>query len=171
MGQPHLAGLGLRVSTLKHAHHRVEPDTPGKDSHSHRMAGAFEVMLATRDRFALFREYRSGDDEPDLAALIARMAPADLYLAEGFKSAAIAKIEVHRPSLGKPPIWPNLLGIIAVASDAALDCPLPVLDLAAPSAIAAFIAARLRAGELWLPDGRPAVLETLAEPRHNHDGS
>jgi molybdopterin-guanine dinucleotide biosynthesis protein B len=165
---PHLAATGLVVSTLKHAHHSVEPDTPGKDSHRHRMAGAAEVMLATRERYALFREHRSGEDEPDLATLIARMAPADLYLAEGFKSAAVAKIEVHRPALGKRPLWPDLPGIIAVAADATIDCARPLLDLADPAAIAGFIAARLDAGDLRLPKNGTAVLETRPEPGHNH---
>lgn len=130
---------GLIVSTLKHAHHKVDPDQQGKDSHRHRLAGATETMLATSERFVLFREHRS-DDEPDLAMLLARMAPADLYLAEGFKSAPVRKLEVHRPSLGKPPLWPDYPGIVAVASDTALpDCPLKVLDLHAPAAIATFI--------------------------------
>lgn len=139
---PVLTARGLIVSTLKHAHHKVDPDQPGKDSHRHRLAGATETMLATCDRFVLFREHRS-EDEPDLAMLLARMAPADLYLAEGFKAAPVQKLEIYRPSLGKPPLWPDFAGIVAVASDAALaDCPHPVLDLADPIAIAAFILAR-----------------------------
>jgi molybdopterin-guanine dinucleotide biosynthesis protein B len=140
---PLLTAQGLIVSTLKHAHHKVDPDQQGKDSHRHRIAGATETLLATRDRFVLFREHRSAD-EPDLAMLLARMASADLYLAEGFKSAPVRKLEIHRPALGKPPLWPDFPGIIAVASDAPLpDCPLPVLDLAAPAAIAAFIVTHL----------------------------
>lgn len=125
-------------------------------------------MLATRERYALFREHRTGEDEPDLPTLIARMAPADLYLAEGFKSASVAKIEVHRPSLGKRPLWPDLPGIVAVAADAPIDCALPSLDLADPAAIARFIAARLDAGDLRLPKKIPAALETRPDPGHNH---
>ncbi len=140
---PLLTARGLIVSTLKHAHHAVDPDQPGKDSYRHRIAGATETMLATRERFVLFREHRSAD-EPDLALLLSRMAPADLYLAEGFKSAPVAKLEIHRPSLGKPPLWPDWPGIIAVVTDAALPaCPLPTLDLADPDAVARFIATRL----------------------------
>ena len=136
---PLLTARGLRVSTAKHAHHSVDPDQPGKDSHRHRQAGAAEVMLATRERFVLFHEHR-GEAEPDLAALVARMAPADLILAEGFKSAMVAKLEIHRPSLGKPPLWPDDPQIIAVAADAALPrCSMPVLALGAPAVIAAFI--------------------------------
>ena len=137
---PILTGWGMVVSTLKHAHHAVDPDQPGKDSHRHRQAGAHETMLATKARFVLFAEHRSAD-EPDLAALLARMAPADLFLAEGFKSAPVAKIEIHRPALGKPPLWPDLPEIIAVASDQPLPtCPKPVLNLADPAVIARFIA-------------------------------
>lgn len=133
---------GWRVSTVKHAHHSVDPDQPGKDSYRHRLAGATEVMLATRDRFVLFREHR-GAGEPDLAALIARMAPVDLILAEGFKNAVVPKLEVHRPALGKAPLWPDHKDVIAVASDTVLpDCPLPVLDLDDPAAIAHFIMER-----------------------------
>ena len=140
---PLLTAGGLRVSTLKHAHHKVDPDQPGKDSHRHRVAGARETMLATSERFVLFREHRS-EDEPDLAMLLARMAPVDLYLAEGFKSAPVRKIEVHRPGLGKPPLWPDWPGVIAVAADAAVGpCPLPVLDLGDAGAIARFIVTSL----------------------------
>lgn len=139
---PLLTGAGLKVSTLKHAHHKVDPDQPGKDSHRHRTAGAHETMLATGERFILFHDHRAAA-EPDLAALLTRMAPADLYLAEGFKSAPVAKLEVHRPSLGKPPLWPDWPDIVAVASDAPLPgCNLPVLDLADTSAIVAFICSR-----------------------------
>ncbi len=137
---PILTGWGMIVSTLKHAHHAVDPDQPGKDSHRHRQAGAQETMLATTARFVLFAEHRGGD-EPDLAALLSRMAPADLYLAEGFKSAPVAKIEIHRPALGKKLLWPDWPGIIAVASDQPLpDQPIPQLDLSDPMAIARFIA-------------------------------
>jgi molybdopterin-guanine dinucleotide biosynthesis protein B len=137
---PILTGWGMSVSTLKHAHHAVDPDQPGKDSHRHRQAGARETMLATTARFVLFAEHR-GENEPDLAALLTRMAPADLYLAEGFKSAPVAKIEIHRPALGKKLLWPDLPGIIAIASDHPLpDGPIPQLDLSDPMAIARFIA-------------------------------
>ena len=136
---PLLTARGLRVSTAKHAHHSVDPDQPGKDSHRHRQAGAAEVMLATRERFVLFHEHR-GEAEPDLAALIARMAPVDLILAEGFKSAMVPKLEIHRTTLGKPPLWPDDPQIIGVAADAALPgCSVPVLDLDAPAMIGRFI--------------------------------
>ncbi len=139
---PLLGGAGLRVSTLKHAHHKVDPDQPGKDSFRHREAGAHETMLATAERFVLFHDHGAAA-EPDLAALLARMAPADLYLAEGFKAAAVEKIEVHRPELGKAPLWPEQDDVIAVACDVPLPgCDRPVLPLGDPPAVARFLLRR-----------------------------
>jgi molybdopterin-guanine dinucleotide biosynthesis protein B len=132
----------LRISTIKHAHHAVEVDRPGKDSFRHREAGAEETILANAARFALFREHRDGQ-EPDLAALVARLAPVDLVLVEGFKTYAFPKIEVFRPGLGKPALWPAQ-AMIGVAADAAVPgCDVPVLDLNAPEDVACFIVARL----------------------------
>ena len=136
---PALIARGLTVSTLKHAHHDVEPDHPGKDSYRHRLAGAQEVLLATNNRFALFCESK-GNDALDLLTLTARMAPADLYLAEGFKSAPVAKLEVYRASLGNPPLWRELSDVIAVAGDIEeRTCPLPFLPLSDIGAISNFI--------------------------------
>jgi molybdopterin-guanine dinucleotide biosynthesis protein B len=139
---PCLRARGLRVSTIKHAHHAVEMDRPGKDSYQHRHAGAEETILANAARFALFSEHREAP-EPDLTALVARLAPVDLVLVEGFKSYAFPKIEVFRPSLGKKRLAPEA-HIIAVASDAALPGgTLPVLDLNAPESVTYFIVSRL----------------------------
>ncbi|HQT66522.1 MAG TPA: molybdopterin-guanine dinucleotide biosynthesis protein B [Acetobacteraceae bacterium] len=136
---PLLRGSGVRVSTIKHAHHRVDPDQVGKDSFRHRVAGAEEVVLANAARFVIFHENRGGA-EPDLAALLARMAKVDLVLVEGFKGEALPKIEIFRPAVGKPPIWPGMADIIAVASDGMVaDCHLPVLDLNDPASICGFI--------------------------------
>ena len=82
---PKLTQLGLTVSTIKHAHHRFDIDTPGKDSYEHRRAGATEVMVTSVDRWALMHENR-GEGEPDVDTLISRMSPVDLLLIEGFKS-------------------------------------------------------------------------------------
>ena len=115
---PALAARGLTVSTLKHTHHSVDLDQPGKDSHRHRQAGAVEVMLVSTARFALLRE----TPQPlDLDALVARMAPVDLILVEGFKLEEMPKIEVYRAALGKPRLWPDMAGIVAMATDGIFD--------------------------------------------------
>ena len=95
-----IAGRGLSVSTIKHAHHAVDVDTPGTDSHRHRVAGAQQVMLASAGRWALMTELR-GAPEPPLEALLARMAPVDLVLVEGFKRAGHPKVEAHRRETGQ----------------------------------------------------------------------
>lgn len=113
-----LCRRGVRVSTIKHAHHKVEIDTPGKDSYEHRAAGAYEVMLITGKRFALMHDFPNPEEETPLYDLVAKMAPVDLLLIEGFKSYAHPKLEVHRPSVGKPLMAPNDPYIIGVACDA-----------------------------------------------------
>ena len=130
---------GLLVSSIKHAHHELPLDKPGKDSFRHAEAGAQEVILATNGGFALF----SAKPAPALPDLLERLLPVDLVLVEGFKNYAVPKLEVHRPSLGKPPLWTEM-DVLAVASDEPLqDCPVPVLPLADSIAIADFLAARL----------------------------
>lgn len=126
---PNLTARGLRVSTIKHAHHRFDVDKPGKDSYEHRAAGATEVMIGSANRWALMHELR-GEAEPRLEDLIARMTPVDLLLVEGFKTEAHTKVEVFRAEVGKPMLWKDDPNIVAVASDA--DVPglsLPRLDL------------------------------------------
>jgi molybdopterin-guanine dinucleotide biosynthesis protein B len=131
---PPLRARGLRVSTIKHAHHGFDIDRPGKDSYRHRVAGAHEVLVASASRWALLREVDG--KEPTLDELVARLSPVDLVLVEGFKSSAIAKLEVHRPGIGKAPIWPGRPDIIAVAADTALPhCDRAVLPLDAPARI------------------------------------
>ena len=132
---PLLIARGLSVSTVKHAHHGFDLDQPGKDSYQHREAGAREVLIASGRRWALMHEL--DQSEPPLADLLARMAPVDLVLVEGFKSNPHPKIEVFRPSLGQAPFWPERTDVVAVATDdATTDCPLPLLDLGQPAAIA-----------------------------------
>lgn len=139
---PALIARGRTVSTIKHAHHAFDVDQPGKDSYEHRAAGATEVMIGSSARFALMHELRDAP-EPSLADLLARMAPVDLILVEGFKRDRHAKLEVYRTSVGKSPLWPIDTAIVAVASDAALpDCPRPVLDLNDVVAIADLVEAR-----------------------------
>jgi len=146
---PILAARGLRLSTIKHAHEGFELDREGKDSWRHRQAGAREVLVASRQRWALMHEMAERE-EPDLPSLLARLAPVDLVLVEGFKSGPCPKLEVHRPALGQPPLWPSQPDILAVASDAALpDCPYPVLALGAPEAVADWVLAVVMAGAGW----------------------
>ena len=138
---PELIGRGISVSTIKHAHHEFDIDKPGKDSWLHRQAGAQEVMVASARRFALMHELRDAP-EPSLEELVARMTPVDLLLVEGFKTHAHPKLEVHRPSVGKPFLYPDDPHIVAIASDEALVVPLPVLDLADVKGIADLITRR-----------------------------
>jgi molybdopterin-guanine dinucleotide biosynthesis protein B len=126
---------GLAVSTIKHAHHDLPLDQPGKDSFLHAQAGAAEVILASGSGYALFAH----GARPGLAGLLERLTPVDLVLVEGFKGDDIPKLEVFRPALGQAALWPNMR-VLAVASDAALaDCPVPVLGLGEVDAIADFL--------------------------------
>ena len=132
------ATRGLRVSLVKHAHHGFDIDRPGKDSWRHREAGAMEVAVLSDQRWVLMHEARE-EAPPQLADLLSRLSPCDLVLLESFKSADCDKIEVHRPTLGKPPIWPEVSRVVAVASDEVLDCVLPQLNLNDHDAVAAFV--------------------------------
>jgi molybdopterin-guanine dinucleotide biosynthesis protein B len=110
---PVLLGRGLRVSTVKHAHHAFDLDTPGKDSWRHREAGAVEVMIASATRWALMHEV-GNDAEPELEDLITRMSEVDLILVEGFKRHPHPKLEIVRPSLGKPRLYREDPAIVAL---------------------------------------------------------
>jgi molybdopterin-guanine dinucleotide biosynthesis adapter protein len=142
---PELVARGLKVSTIKHAHHEFDIDRPGKDSWRHRQAGAGEVMVASSRRWALMHELR-GDAEPTIEELAARMSPADLLLVEGWKRHAHPKLEVHRPSLGKKLLYPDDPHIVAIAADEPLAAPIPLLPLDDPPAVARFIADHLGFG-------------------------
>src|SRR5436190_12942179 len=98
---PRIVAQGLKVSTIKHAHHGFDLDQPGKDSHTHRMAGASEVIVSSTRRWAIVHELR-GEEELNLAELLARISPVDLVVVEGYKRAHHPKLEVHRAALGKP---------------------------------------------------------------------
>jgi len=126
---PVLVGRGLKVSTVKHAHHAFDIDRPGKDSWQHREAGASEVVVASSRRWALVHELRD-EPEPPLEALLAKLSPADLVIIEGFKRHAHPKLEIYRASVGKPLIYPQDDCVVAIASDAPLpQAQLPVLML------------------------------------------
>ena len=133
-----ISGRGISVSTVKHAHHTFDVDHEGKDSYRHRQAGATEVLLASRNRFALMHELR-GEGEPVLNDLLPRLAPVDLVLIEGYKRDAHPKVEAHRAQTSKPLIAPGDPTVRAVASDVPLDLDRPVFDLNDTQAIADFI--------------------------------
>jgi molybdopterin-guanine dinucleotide biosynthesis adapter protein len=132
-----IVARGFTVSTVKHVHHDVDLDHPGKDTFRHRAAGASEVVLASAHRFAILHEHRG--QEPPLADVLARMALVDLVLVEGYKRDNHAKIEVYRDGEGRALIQPDDPLVRAVATDAHLDLPVPVLDLNNATAIATFI--------------------------------
>lgn len=130
-----LVARGVTVSTLKHAHHKFDVDKPGKDSFRHREAGARETLVSSGTRWALMHEL-GGRPEPSLGELLAHLGPVDLVIVEGFKTNPHPKIEVFRPSLGDPPIWPDRPDIVAVASDEPLPgCNRPQLPLNDPEAV------------------------------------
>jgi len=132
-----ITGRGFSVSTVKHVHHAVDLDQPGKDTFRHRAAGAREVVLASADRFALMVEHRG--PEPELPAILSRLAPVDLVLVEGYKRDAHPKVEVWREATGQRLIQPDDPLVRAVATDAALQLAVPVLDLNDTGVIADFI--------------------------------
>ena len=126
---PRLIGRGLQVSTVKHAHHSFDMDLPGKDSHTHRLAGAAEVLVSSAHRWALLHELR-GAAEPSLPLLLGKLSPVDLVLVEGFKHGSHPKLEVYRAENGKPLLAPEDVHIAAVAADTPLpDVKVPVLAL------------------------------------------
>src|SRR6266850_2607845 len=154
---PDLVARGLRVSTIKHAHHEFDIDRPGKDSWRHREAGAYEVMVASARRWAIMHELR-GAPEPTLDELVARMSPVDLLLVEGWKHHPHPKLEVHRPSLGKPLLYPDDPHVVAIASIEARIVPV-VEEESMPLAAAAgrILARELVAGMDVPPHANSAV--------------
>jgi molybdopterin-guanine dinucleotide biosynthesis protein MobB len=136
---PALIKRGFKVSTIKHAHHKFDIDTPGKDSYRHREAGAEEVLISSSSRWALMHE-NHGSGEARLEYLIAKMTPVDILLVEGFKSEDFPKIEVWRRESGTEPRVTSDSNIIALATpDLSYSAPVPVLDLNDENAIAEFI--------------------------------
>ena len=136
---PELIGRGVRVSTMKHGHHDLDIDQPGKDSHRHREAGATEVLVTSARRWALMHELR-GAPEATIEDLIGHMTPVDLLLIEGFKTHPHDKLEIHRPKEGKPLICRDDPTVVAVASDVPLpEVRVPVVDLNDVPSIADFI--------------------------------
>ncbi len=137
-----ICGRGFSVSTVKHAHHVFDVDQPGKDSYRHRTAGATEVLLASRKRFALMHELRD-EEEPQLEHLLAKLAPVDLVLIEGYKRDTHPKVEAFRAETKNPLIATDDPTIKAVASDTQITLDRPVFDLNDTRAIADFILAEV----------------------------
>lgn len=135
---PELDQLGWRVNVIKHSHHDLELELPHKDSARFRAAGAAEVMVVSPFRYAIVHELR-GAAEPTLAEQIARLAPADLTLLEGFKTEKIPKIEIWREANGKPLLYPNDPRIVAIATDSMVQQSIPRLNLNNVPALARFI--------------------------------
>ena len=137
-----LSARGLVVSLVKHAHHSFDIDHAGKDSWRHRQAGCREVMVSSDQRWSLTRELR-GAPEAGLDELLAHLGPCDLVLVEGFKRAAIPKIEVWRSVVAEPLLHPYDPRIVALATDTPVDTALPRLDINDPAAVADFIVEHL----------------------------
>lgn len=132
---------GQRVSVVKHAHHDFDIDHPGKDSHRHREAGAFEVVIASDRRLAKIREFELRQD-PSVHQLVAELYECDWVLVEGFKRADVLKIEVWRHETAKPAQYPHDPFVVAIATDSPDGLPeptgLPLLDLNDADAVTRF---------------------------------
>lgn len=150
---PVLRERGIRVATIKHAHHKFDVDQPGKDSYEHRKAGACEVIVSSARRWAQMHEV--GDEgEPTLSELLAKVSSCELILVEGFKTGRHPKLEVFREAAGNTPLHPDDRRIVAVASDRSFpEAAIPVADLNDIPALADLI--------LALAEPLPAVLEAL----------
>lgn len=135
---PRFTARGMTVSVIKHAHHGFDLDRPGKDSYRHREAGAQQVLMISSQRWVLMHELRD-EDEPSLQRQLDMLGPCDIVLIEGFKAAAVPKVEVFRAVNGKPQLWPENAHVVAVASDDPIVCELPCLPLCDPDRIANFI--------------------------------
>lgn len=141
---PLLNAAGVRVTVVKHAHHRFDVDYPGKDSYLIREAGAVQTLVASDKRIALITERDRLTEKPDEVELDEVLSyidasAADLVLVEGFKHAHIPKIEVYREARGLTLLSPQLDGVIAVVSDVPLDIPVPVIDIDNLGQLADFI--------------------------------
>lgn len=140
-----LALSGKSINVVKHSHHDVTIEPAHKDSARLRQAGAGQVLLASPFRYAIVQELRA-TPEPSLSDLLVKLDPADLTLVEGYKWSKLSKLEVYRPSLGKPAIYSNDEHIVAVASDLGrpADCPAEIrwLNLNCPEEVL-----------FWIQDG------------------
>jgi molybdopterin-guanine dinucleotide biosynthesis protein B len=140
----HLTAQGLRVSTVKHAHHSFDIDHEGRDSFRHRKAGASEVAVISRERTAIIHELR-GEAEPTLEEILATLKPCDLVIVEGYKRDAHDKIEVRNLALNHPELAGNDPTVIAIAATGAVaKAPVPVFDRDDVASLATFIVSHLK---------------------------
>ena len=129
----------MRVSTLKHAHHNFDIDHPGRDSHRHRAAGAAEVAVVSKNRWAVIHELY-GEDEPTMEQMLARLSPSDIVIVEGYRSGPQPKIEVRDVGLDHPKIADSDNSVVAIAANGAVEgTSLPVFDRDDIDGIADFI--------------------------------
>jgi len=135
---PLLRADGLRVSVIKHAHHKFDVDRPGKDSWRHREAGAEEVLVSSSNRWALMHELRT-EPEPRLPQLLRKLSPVDLVVIEGYKTEPHRKIEVFRAANDKPFLFPTDPDIVGIAADVAVDTTLPTAHLDDTPAVSAMM--------------------------------
>jgi molybdopterin-guanine dinucleotide biosynthesis adapter protein len=134
-----LTARGHRVSTIKHAHHSFDIDQEGRDSFRHRKAGAAEVAVVSRHRWAIMHELRD-DAEPSLEDILAKLAPCDLVIVEGYKRDTHDKIEVRNLELNHPQLAGDDPTIVAIAANGAMhDPPVPAFDRDDVNALVGFI--------------------------------
>nr|WP_075217519.1 molybdopterin-guanine dinucleotide biosynthesis protein B [Mongoliimonas terrestris] len=138
-----LTARGHTVATVKHAHHAFDIDQPGTDSFRHREAGATQTALVSARRVAIMQELAAPEDEPSLEAVLARLDPADIVLVEGWKTAAIPKVEVRRTAAARhDPLHPADPHVIAIAADHTVRASIPVFNLNEVEALASFLVTR-----------------------------
>lgn len=139
-----LTRRGHRISTVKHAHHSFDIDHEGRDSFRHRKAGAAEVAVVSRHRWAIIHESRE-ETEPTLEEILAKLAPCDLVIVEGYKRDTHDKIEVRNLSLSHPNLAGDDPTVVAIAANGAIpDAPVPVFDRDDVTALAGFIVTHMR---------------------------
>jgi molybdopterin-guanine dinucleotide biosynthesis adapter protein len=162
---PRLIAGGYTVSTVKHAHHKFDVDTSGKDSYVHRMAGATEVLIGSGLRWALMHELRD-EPEPSIYDLLPKMSPVDLVLVEGFKAAQHTRIEVYRRDVGKPPLHPHNPQIAGIVSDAPFpDAGRPVVHIDDIEGVIALVLAKAERLDDMLARVRESTFTTLPRMR------
>ena len=163
---PLLKKQGLRTGVVKHAHHKFDIDHAGKDSYEFRQAGAEQIAVASKNRIAWIKEQRDNETEPVLSDALSALDTddLDLVIVEGFKAEEFPKIELHRPSLGKPLMCTQDKNIIALATDTAMNLTStqPQLDLNDINEIAEFIVSFVKE----LSDKTPVHVVSTLQSQH-----